>query len=293
VRLRRWLGGSYAPYLFIAPPFLFFASFILYPLVYALRLSFTYWHGAGTPRPVGFANYSFLLTDSGFWGSITTSAILWLLIIPAQTIFAIVAAVLLSSPRLRLRWFFRTAFLVPFVVPLVAVAQIWLIIFDPDVGMVNALVQLVQLGPVPWLTDSAWVRPTLASLVLWKNSGFAIVLMLAGLQGIPGELYEAAAIDGASVVAQFWRITLPLLRRVIAFFVVTSTIGVIQMFAEPFVLFHSGGPDNAAVTAGYNLSLYITSQDFGTGAANSFLLLVLHVVVSLGMQRLLRAGEEF
>jgi len=292
MRVRKWLGGSYAPYLFIAPPFLFFAAFILYPLLYALRLSFTYWHGAGTPRPVGLANYTFLLTDSGFWGSIATSALLWVLIIPAQTIFAILAAVLLSGSTLRFRWFFRSAFLVPFVVPLVAVAQIWLIIFDPDIGMVNTLLQLVHLGPVPWLTDGAWVRPTLASLVLWKSSGFAIILMLAGLQAIPQEIYEAAAIDGAAAAAQFWRITLPLMRRVIAFFVVTSTIGVIQMFAEPFVLFHSGGPDNTAVTAGYNLSLYINSQDFGTGAANSFLLLVLLVVVSLGMLRLLRAGEE-
>ncbi len=292
-RLRRWLGGSYAPYLFVAPPLLFFAAFILYPLLYALRLSFTYWHGAGTPRPVGFSNYAFLLTDSGFWGSIATSAILWTLIIPAQTIFTILAAVLLSGSTLRFRWFFRTAFLVPFVVPLVAVAQIWLIIFDPDVGMVNNLLQLAHLGPVPWLTDGAWVRPVLASLVLWKNSGFAIILMLAGLQGIPQELYEAASIDGATAFVQFWRITMPLMRRIITFFVVTSTIGVIQMFAEPFVLFNrGGGPNNAAVTAGYNLYLYISSQDLGTGAANSFLLLALLVMVSLVMLRLLRAREE-
>jgi ABC-type sugar transport system permease subunit len=292
VRLRRWLGGSYAPYLFIVPPFLMFFAFILYPLLYALRLSFTYWHGAGSPRFVGLDNYTFLLTDRGFWRSIATSGILWLLIIPAQTIFAILAAVLLSGSGLRFRWFFRTAFLVPFVVPLVAVAQIWLIIFDPDVGMVNNLLHLVHLGSVQWLTDGAWVRPTLASLVLWKSTGFAIVLMLAGLQAIPQEIYEAAAIDGAGGFNQFWHITVPLMRRAIAFFVVTSTIGVIQMFAEPFVLFHGGGPDNSAVTAGYNLSLYINSQDFGTGAANSFLLLLVLVVVGLVMLRLIRSREE-
>jgi ABC-type sugar transport system permease subunit len=292
VRLRRWLGGSFAPYLFIVPPFLFLFAFVLYPLLYALRLSFTYWHGAGSPRFVGLDNYTFLLTDRGFWRSIATSGILWLLIIPAQTIFAILAAVLLSGSGLRFRWFFRTAFLVPFVVPLVAVAQIWLIIFDPDVGMVNDLLHVVHLGPVQWLTDAAWVRPTLASLVLWKSTGFAIVLMLAGLQAIPQEIYEAAAIDGAGGFNQFWNITVPLMRRAIAFFVVTSTIVVIQMFAEPFVLFHGGGPDNAAVTAGYNLSLYINSQDFGTGAANSFLLLLVLVVVGLVMLRLIRSREE-
>ena len=292
VRLRKWLGGSYAPYLFILPPFIIFFAFILYPLLYALRLSFTYWHGAGAPKFIGLANYRFLLTDSGFWGSIATSAILWLLVIPAQTIFAILAAVLLSGSMVRFRWFFRTAFLVPFVVPLVAVAQIWLIIFDPDVGMVNTLLAFIHIQPVDWLHDSMWVRPTLASLVLWKSTGFAIVLMLAGLQSIPQEVYEAAAIDGAGKFSQIRDITVPLMHRTIAFFVVTSTIGIIQLFAEPYILFHGGGPDRSAVTAGYNLSLYIDSQDLGTGAANSFLLLILLVTISLVMLRLLRAREE-
>jgi ABC-type sugar transport system permease subunit len=291
-RLRRWLGGSYAPYLFILPPFIFFFAFIVYPLLYALRLSFTYWHGAGAPRFIGLDNYTFLLTDSGFWKSIATSAILWLLVIPFQTLFAILAAVLLSGSTLKFRWFFRTAFLVPFVVPLVAIAQIWLIIFDPDVGMVNTVLGYVQAAPIDWLHDSTWVRPTLASLVLWKSTGFAIVLMLAGLQGIAQEVYEAAAIDGAGRFHQFVDITIPLMRRTIAFFVVTSTIGIIQLFAEPYVLFHDGGPDRAAVTAGYNLSLYINSQDLGTGAANSFLLLILLVVISIVMLRLLRSREE-
>lgn len=289
-RLRRWLGGSYAPYLFVTPPFIFFAAFILYPLLYALRLSFTYWHGAGTPRPVGFSNYAFLLTDSGFWGSIATSAILWLLIIPLQTIFAILAAVVLSGSTLRFRWFFRTAFLTPFVVPLVAVAQVWLIFFDQTNGPVNTILQAVGLPAIGWLTDATWAKPTLALLVFWKNSGFAILVMLAALQSIPLELYEAAALDGAGAVTQFWRITVPLLRRAISFFLIISTLGVIQMFAEPYVL-TQGGPYNSTNTAGYNLLSYINNADYGTGAANSFLLMILVVVLSLVMLRMLRTEE--
>ncbi len=174
-----------------------------------------------------------------------------------------------------------------------AVAQLWLIMFDPDVGVVNTLLGLLHVGPVPWLTNGGWVRPTLAALVLWKNSGFAIVVMLAALQSIPQDVYEASAVDGATPVTQFFRITLPLLRPTIAFFVVISTIGVIQMFAEPYVLFnHAGGPGNAGVTAGYNLFFFINNQDLGTGAANSFLLLVILAVVALVMVRVLRAGEE-
>jgi ABC-type sugar transport system permease subunit len=290
-RLRSWLGGNYSPYLFIAPFFLFFAAFGLYPLLYALRLSFTYWHGAGDPRFVGLSNYSFLLTDNDFWNSLQTSAVLWLLIVPLQTLFAIAVAALLSVATLRFRWFFRTALLTPFVVPLVAVAQIWLILFDPDVGPVNTILQSVSLSPVAWLSDPAWARITMALLVFWKSSGFAILIMLAAIQSISVEIYEAADLDGAGRTAQFWRNTVPVLRRSISFFLIISTLGVIQMFAEPYVL-TKGGPFSATTAAGYFLYTYINSADFGTGAANSFLLLLVVIVISIVMLRVLRTQED-
>jgi ABC-type sugar transport system permease subunit len=290
-RLRKWLGGSYAPYLFIVPFFILFAIFGLYPLLYALRLSFTYWHGAGSPRFIGLDNYTYLLTNSFFWQSLSTSAVIWLLVVPVQTVFAILAAVILSGQALRFRWFFRTAFLTPYVVPLVAVAQIWLILFDQQSGAVNTILQALHLPAIGWLTDAAWARVTLALLVLWKSSGFAIVVMLAALQSIPQEYYEAAAIDGAGAQAQFWLITVPLLRRAISFFIIISTLGVIQMFAEPYVL-TQGGPYNATTTAGYFLLSYINNADYGTGAANSFLLMVTVVVIALVLLRVLRTAEE-
>ena len=289
-RLRMWLGGSYVPYIFVAPFFILFAGFGLYPLLYALRLSFTYWHGNGTPRFIGISNYTFLLTDGLFWQSLANSGILWLLIVPVQTIFAVLAAVALSGQALRFRWFFRTAFLTPFVVPLVAVAQIWLIFFDQSSGPVDSVLQAVHLPAIGWLTDETWAKPTIALLVLWKSSGFAILIMLAALQSIPQEIYEAAAIDGATARVQFWRITLPLLRRTISFYVIVSTLGVIQMFAEPYVL-TQGGPYNSTTTAGYRLLSYINNADFGTGAANSFLLMIVVVVVAMVMLRALRTKE--
>jgi ABC-type sugar transport system permease subunit len=290
-RLRKWLGGSYAPYFFIVPFFILFAIFGLYPLLYALRLSFTYWHGAGAPRFIGMDNYTYLLSNNFFWQSIATSGVIWLLVVPVQTIFAILAAVILSGQGLRFRWFFRTAFLTPYVVPLVAVAQIWLILFDQQSGAANTILQAVNLPAVGWLTDAAWARVTLALLVLWKSSGFAIVVMLAALQGIPQEYYEAAAMDGAGVQAQFWLITVPLLRRAISFFIIISTLGVIQMFAEPYVL-TQGGPFNATTTAGYFLLSYINNADYGTGAANSFLLMIAVVVVAIVLLRVFSTAEE-
>ncbi len=289
-RLRMWLGGSYVPYIFVAPFFILFAGFGLYPLLYALRLSFTYWHGNGTPRFIGLSNYTFLLTDGLFWQSLANSGILWLLIVPVQTIFAVLAAVALSGQALRFRWFFRTAFLTPFVVPLVAVAQIWLIFFDQTSGPVDTVLQALHLPAVGWLTDATWAKPTIALLVLWKSSGFAILIMLAALQAISQEIYEAAAIDGATARVQFWRITLPLLRRTISFYVIVSTLGVIQMFAEPYVL-TQGGPYNSTTTAGYRLLSYINNADFGTGAANSFLLMIVVIAIALVMLRVLRTEE--
>jgi ABC-type sugar transport system permease subunit len=192
---------------------------------------------------------------------------------------------------LRLRWFFRTALLTPYVVPLLAVAQVWLVLFDQDFGTVNTLLHLLHVSNIGWLTTSMWAKPTLALLVLWKSGGFAILVMLAAIQNIPQEFYEAASLDGANAVAQFWHITVPLLRRTIGFFVVVSTLGVIQMFAEPYVL-TKGGPYNSTTTAGYQLLSYINNSDLGTGAANSFLLMIIVIIVSLIMLRLLRTGDE-
>lgn len=290
-RLRKWLGGDFSPYVFIAPFFLLFAVFGLYPLLYAFNLSFMYWHGDDNPHYIGLSNYIFLLTDSLFWQSIWNSAFLWLAIVPGQTIVAILIAVLLSRATLRFRWFFRTALLTPYVVPLLAVAQVWLVLFDQDFGTVNTLLHVLHVSNVGWLTTSMWAKPTLALLVLWKSSGFAILVMLAAIQNIPQEFYEAASLDGANAVAQFWHITVPLLRRTIGFFVVVSTLGVIQMFAEPYVL-TKGGPYNSTTTAGYQLLSYINNSDLGTGAANSFLLMIIVIIVSLIMLRLLRTGDE-
>ena len=290
-RFRDWLGGSYSPYLFIAPFFIFFCAFTLFPLLYALTLSFTHWHGDDAPRFIGLSNYLFLLTDSGFWSSLANSAILWLLIIPTRVISAVVVAALLSLPKLHLRGFFRTSMLLSYVVPLVAIAQVWLVLFDQDFGVINTLFSWLHIPMIGWLTTGLWAKPTLAMLVLWCGSAFAVLAMLSAIQAVPAEYYEAAAIDGAGPVRQFFAITLPLLRRTVGFLVVFSTLGVVQMFAEPKIL-TNGGPYNSTTTAGFLLNSYISNSDFGTGAANSFLLMIILVILSLFMLRFLRAGDE-
>ncbi|MFD0313163.1 carbohydrate ABC transporter permease [Streptomyces flavalbus] len=279
------------PYVFVAPFFVVFAAFGLYPLVFALQLSFTDWKGAGEAHFIGLENYTYLLTSPEFWSSLGNSAVMWLLIVPVQVVGGLAAAVLLANARLRLRGMFRVAFIAPFVTPLVAMAQVWIVVFDTDYGLVNHLFGLVGLPEVEWLTSTTWAKPTLALLFLWKTTGFAIIILLAGLQAVPADVYEAAALDGASRRRQFWSLTLPLVRRSIAFLVVVQTLAVFQMFAEPFVV-TQGGPYGSTTTGGLYLYHHITASDLGTGAANSFLLVLLVFALSLLSVRLLRSRDE-
>ncbi len=285
----RWRRLS-APYVFVFPFVALFLAFSVYPLVYTFRLSFTNWRGVGAAEWVGWDNYTYLLTSAAFWNSLGNSAALWLLIVPVQMVVAVLIAVLLNSAMVKARGLYRIAYIVPFVTPLVAVAQIWVVLFDQNYGAVNAVLGTVGIPPIGWLTTTEWTKPTLALLFLWKTTGFIVIIVLSGLQSIDGSLYEAASIDGASRPRQLWSITVPLLRRTIMFAVVLQTLAVFQMFAEPFVV-TQGGPYNSTTTAGYYLYNNITRADLGTGAANSFLLVILVMALSLLFVRLLRAKD--
>ncbi|KQV06979.1 carbohydrate ABC transporter permease [Leifsonia sp. Root112D2] len=288
----RWslLRRRSAPYVFIFPFVAIFAIFSIYPLIFTFRLSFTNWHGTGAASWVGWDNYAYLLSSPGFWASLGNSGILWLLIIPVQIVVGLLAAVLLNNAKLRMRGFYRTAFIVPFVTPLVAIAQIWIVVFDQNYGAVNDFLNIFGIPDVGWLTTSAWSKPTLALLFLWKTTGFAIIILLSGLQSIDTTVYEAAELDGASRMRQLWSITVPLISRTLMFLVVLQTLAVFQMFAEPFVV-TKGGPYGSTTTAGLYLYNHITVADLGTGAANSFLLVIVVMALSLGFVRLLRAKD--
>lgn len=287
----RQVGRQFAPYLFVAPFLLSFAAFYAWPMLYAFGLSLTNWRGTGAPKWLGAGNYTYLLQNPDFWGALGNSALLWVLIIPAQLFVGLMLAVALSNARLRFKAFYRTAFIAPFITPLIAMAQVWIVLFDRDFGLVNGILAGFDIAPVGWLTDPAWAKPTLALLVLWKTTGFVIIIFLAGLQNIPAEIYEAAELDGAGPVQRFFFVTLPLMRRTIAFFLVIQTMMVFQMFAEPFVV-TKGGPFGSTRTVGYYLYSFITNSDLGTGAAVSMLLVVVVLVLSLLSVRLMGARED-
>ncbi|MDR1808488.1 MAG: sugar ABC transporter permease [Propionibacteriaceae bacterium] len=259
-------------------------------MVFTLRLSFTKWRGTGAAQWVGWDNYTYLLTNPSFWASLKNSAVLWLLVVPAQMALALAIAVLLNHAALRLRNLYRVAIIIPFVTPLVAVAQIWIVLFDQDYGAVNSVLGALGLPHVGWLVTSQWAKPTLALLFIWKTTGFIMIILLSGLQAIDPAYYEAAAIDGASRLQQVTAITLPLLRRTLMFAVVMQTLAVFQMFTEPYVV-TKGGPYSSTTTAGLYLYNHINRADLGTGSANSFLLVVIVMGLSLIFVRLLRPKD--
>jgi lactose/L-arabinose transport system permease protein len=235
------------PYLFISPFYLLYLVFGIYPVLFSLYLSFTEWKGLGPIKFVGLKNFMLLFKDKVFWQSMTNGVILFFLYVPLMTFLALVLAVILNSKRVRGFRFFRTLLFIPYIMNMVAAGFAFRLLLNEKYGLVNLLLGTFRIPPVPWL-ESVWGgRVSLCLLVIWAWLGYNMVIMLAGLQTIPGELTEAALIDGASPSQAFFYVTIPLMRPVILFSVVLSTMGSFNLFTEISVL-TGGGPMNATIT---------------------------------------------
>jgi lactose/L-arabinose transport system permease protein len=236
---------------FISPFFLLYAIFGLYPLVYSFILAFTDWTGKGPLEFSGLTNLNLILKDQVFWQAMRNGAILFFMYVPLQTFLALVLAVVLNSKRVRGFAFFRTLIFMPYVTNMVAAGYTFQLLLNQKYGLFNAFLNWFGIASVPWL-DSVWgARASLCLLIVWAWLGYNMVIMLAGLQTIPNDYCEAALIDGASPVQAFFYITIPLMRPVILFVVVLSTMGSFGLFAETISLFPStfgSGPLNATVT---------------------------------------------
>jgi len=236
------------PYLFISPFYILFLIFGVYPILFSLYLSFTEWKGLGPIKFVGLQNFELLFKDKLFWHSMTNGVILFFMYVPIMTFMALVLAVILNSKRVRGFRFFRTLLFIPYIMNIVAAGFTFRLLLNQKYGLVNALLEIFNIPPVPWL-ESVWGgRVSLCLLVIWAWLGYNMVLMLAGLQTIPSELTEAALIDGASSTQAFFYITIPLMRPVILFSVVLSTMGSFNLFSEIYNLTNGGGPVNATIT---------------------------------------------
>ena len=212
-----------------------------------MYLSLADWKGVGPIKLVGIDNYVRLLGDQVFWQSMMNGIILFFLYVPIMLFGALVLAVILNSKRVKGFQFFRMLIFLPFITNMAAAGFAFRILLNKNNGLANVLLGYLNIPPLPWLEDVWLARISLALLVIWAWLGYNMVIMLAGLQTIPQDLTEAAMVDGASRPQAFFRITLPLMRPVILFCAVTSTIGSFGLFAEVSALTNSG-PANATIT---------------------------------------------
>jgi ABC-type sugar transport system permease subunit len=201
----------------------------------------------GPIKFVGLKNYSLLLKDNVFWNSMVNGVLLFFIYVPLQTLLALILAVVLNSKRVHGFRLFRTLIFVPNITNMVAAGYTFKILMNHENGLFNVLLGMAGLPPVPWLENVWAARISLGLLIIWAWLGWNMVIMLAGLQTIPGELTEAALIDGASQSQAFFFVTVPLMRQVILFALVLSTMGTFSLFTEPFVL-TGGGPMRATQT---------------------------------------------
>lgn len=278
-------------WLFITVAVVMIFTFYFYPMFQALILSFQ--SGTGTNLQfVGLGNYKRVLTDVTFIAAFKNTFIYLIIQVPVMILLGLVLSVLLNDRVLKLKGFFRTAIFLPCVTSLVAYSVIFKYLFSGD-GLVNQL--LIKLSLVSeglnWITDPFWAKVTIIMAITWRWTGYNMIFYLSALQNVDPSIYEAARIDGASPIQQFFKITIPLLKPIILFTSIISTIGTLQLFDE-IMNITKGGPGNATISISqyiYNLSFKYT-PDFGYAATVSYF--VVFIIIILAIIQFKLAGER-
>lgn len=270
-------------YILISPFFLTFLVFGVFPVFFSIYLALSSWDGIGTMEFVGLRNFEYLMTDPLFWKSILNTLIIWFASTLPMIILALVVAFLLNSAFVKFSGVYKTLYFLPNVTAIVAVAIIFGVIFAPSYGLINYFVTSLGFNAIDWHNDSVGVKVAISAMIIWRWTGYNAIIFLAGLQKISGDLYEAARIDGANSFEIFTKITIPLLKPVLLFVVITSTIGGMQTFVEPQLLVgNSGGAGGGGLT----IVLYLYQQAFvknlyGYGSAIAIGLFVIIMLFSL------------
>lgn len=289
--LREMKRNAWA-YVFISPFYILYVIFGMFPLLYGVWLSFFKWDGISPMEWIGLRNYTRLFADDIWWYAVYNT--IWLFFgatVPQLTI-ALILAFIINSNYIRGKDIYRAAFFSPFVASSVAISIVFLSIFGSRYGLLNYALSFVGVGPIRWLEDAAWIKPSIAMVIIWQWTGYSMIIFLAGLQSINTELYEAAKVDGARTRDVFLHITMPLMRPVILFQVILSIIGAMQNFDIPVMLAGGtqssspGGTDRAGLVA--MVQLYWTAfkyGDFGYAAAMALILFFMILVFSIAYNR--------
>lgn len=276
--------------LFIAPAFIGFLAFYLLPTIRAFQISLTDWNMLRAPKFIGLANFTRLLGDEKFWNAAWLTVTYVLYNIPVQTVLALLLAVL--SDRLARSVVLRAAIIAPYLISNVVAALVWMLMLSPLLGITNTFLEAVGIGRHSFLTSPDEAMISVAGISTWRHTGLTALLFYAGLQSIPRHLYEAAKLEGASEWTMFRRITLPLLRPVLAFILVTSIIGSFQVF-DVIAVSTAGGPaDSTRVILWYIYENAFKFNKMGYASAASVVLFVVLILITLVQMRLLRADQS-
>ncbi|MCM3054222.1 sugar ABC transporter permease [Caldifermentibacillus hisashii] len=278
--------GNKIPYLFIAPALTLLILFSLLPIFIALFISFTDMDLAGLANWsqihfIGLENYHDIIGDPIFRKSIFNTLFYVIFGVPFVIILSLGIALLINSGKYRIFEIFRAIFYMPSITNVVAVAVVWSYLFNPQIGLFNYILSLIHIDPVPWLTDPTVAKISLIILAVWRAIGLNMIIFLAALQGIPKTYYEAAQLDGASTWKQLTKITIPLLSFAIFFVSITTMIGWLQFFEEPFIMTEGGPLDSTTSVALFIYRNGFQYSKFGYAAAGSFLLFIAIILVTL------------
>lgn len=270
-------------YLFIAPWLIGFLVFVAGPMIFSLYSSFTNYDGAFTMDWVGLSNYRRLFTtDQYFWISLKNTLYFVVFSVPIGVAVGVVSAVLLNQ-EIPFQRFFRTVFYLPKILTGVAVILLWMWVFNPQAGIVNTFLRSLGVeNPPLWFASPEWSKPALIIMSAWGATG-GMLVYLAGLQGIPKQLYEAAEIDGATGFRQFWKITLPLLSPTIFFKLVTGINGALQYWSTSLIVSDGGNGGPSYSTLFYGLRMWkvaFTESRMGYASAMAWVLLVMTLIVT-------------
>jgi ABC-type sugar transport system permease subunit len=286
---REWLLFA----LLVGPNLFLFAVFTYWPLAYNLYLSFVRWDFLRPTKPwVWFDNYVDTFTDARFWEVMANTLVFTVATVGGTLILGLALALLINQP-LRFRDGARALIFSPVVMSGAVIAVVWSYIFDPRYGLLDQILGWVGLNSPDWLVDPFWAMPAVIIVYVWKNVGYAVVIYLAGLQGIPRDLYEAARVDGAGPWAQFWNVTLPGLSPIAFFLSVTSILQSFQSF-DIIKTLTNGGPVNATTTLIVFLyELGFVSYDAGEGGVVAMVLFAIMFVITLIQLRYLERQVSY
>ncbi|MBS2968218.1 sugar ABC transporter permease [Metabacillus sp. KIGAM252] len=276
---KNWITPKNFPYILIAPTVILFCLFTVYPVISSFIMSFQKSDGAGMAF-VGLENYVRLFRDPLFLTALKNTFFILIIQVPIQLFLALILAAALNSKLVKMKAFFRISYFMPAITALVAYSIVFMIMLDENYGIINYFLSLLGMEKVGWLTSTTWSKVALMIAITWRWTGYNMVIYLAGLQNVSESLYEAASIDGAGRIRQFFYITIPQLRPIILFTFVLSTIGTLQLFDEPFIL-TEGGPNNSTLT----ISLYLYQNgfkyfDFGYASAIAYVLVIMIAILS-------------